>query len=132
VTTFSKKLINDVLRYRKKHNISQSEFAHLVGSSQQSISHIEADGNLPVTPVVDKIHTLLYGGEHLATIGEPHQGQYNFVRWLQDILNDEIPYEKMIQILHDAIDAEWGRVIHHKSTHQKDAHKKNQASGASQ
>ena len=132
MTVFSKRLSEDVKSYRKTHHLNQTQFAELVGSSQSAISGLENTLILPITPVLDRIHNLLYGEEMSARVAEDrpvYHAQRNFVRWLQDILKDEIPYESMIQILHDAVDAEWARVTRNKPT-QKDSTKKDQASGA--
>jgi len=133
VISFSKQLAEDVRRYRKKHHLNQTQFGELVATSQRTISDLEGNAVLPITPVLDKIHDLLYGEEISGRLAEDrpvYHAQRNFVRWLQDILKDEIPYEDMIQILRDAVDAEAARVIRNKPA-QKDANKKDQASGGS-
>jgi len=130
--SFTQRLIEDVQTYRTKNNLSQTKFGKRVGASQEVISDFERGECLPRREVLNKIYELIYRDEGQTFVREEttvYHSQRNFVRWLQDILKDEIPYDEMMNILHDAVDAEWARVTRNKPT-QKDATKKDQASGA--
>jgi transcriptional regulator with XRE-family HTH domain len=130
--SFTQRLIEDVRTYRTTNSLSQTKFGKRVGASQEVISDFERGECLPRREVLDKLYGLIYQGEAPTSVAEEppvYHAQRNFVRWLQDILKDEIPYDEMMSILHDAVDAEWARVTRNKPQ-QKDATKKDQASGA--
>jgi len=111
--SFSKRLVHDVLDYRKAHHLSQIQFAKLVNSSQRAISDFEAGTTLPRRKTLDSIYALLYTPPSVSCVAEDaaiYHTNKSFIRWLQDILHDDIPYEELVRLLRDATQVEMARI----------------------
>ena len=112
--TFSMLLANAVKAYRKKHGLSQEEFANLVNTSQTTIVGLEAQRRLPRAETLNAIWDLIRPQIGQTTVARETSPSYApaepYLTWLQQLMASDAPYEEKVQSIQESAALELKRL----------------------